>query len=165
MIQVIQELYAYNRWANERTFDAAAQLPAEALSRDLGNSFPSVLATLAHIVGAEWVWLTRWLGSSPKGPPTDVNVSTLEAVRGHWQSVEKDQARFVAGLDETAVTRPLTYVTFAGETFTQPLDQMLRHVVNHGTYHRGQVTTMLRQLGGQPVSTDLIRFYRDRATR
>jgi uncharacterized damage-inducible protein DinB len=92
-------------------------------------------------------------------------VSTLEAVRGHWQSVEKDQARFVAGLDETAVTRPLTYVTFAGETFTQPLDQMLRHVVNHGTYHRGQVTTMLRQLGGQPVSTDLIRFYRDRATR
>jgi uncharacterized damage-inducible protein DinB len=162
MIQEIQELYAYNRWANERTFEAAAKLPEEALARDLGSSFPSVLATLAHMAGAEWVWLTRWLGTSPPGGPTGWDVSTLESVRRHCQEVENDRARWIAGLDESSLTRPLTYRTFAGEPFTQPLEHMLRHVVNHGTYHRGQVTTMIRQLGGQPASTDLIRYYRER---
>lgn len=161
MIQEIRELYAYNRWANQRTFDAAAKLSPEALGKDLGSSFPSVLATLAHMAGAEWVWLERWLGSSPGGGPSDWDVSTLEAVRRHCQQVESDRERFLNGLDDRSIEKPLTYKTFAGETFTQPLSQMLRHVVNHATYHRGQVTTLLRQLGGQPVSTDLIRFYRE----
>jgi uncharacterized damage-inducible protein DinB len=161
MISEIRALYAYDRWATERTFQAASELDDEALSRDLGSSFPSVLATLAHMVAAEWVWLSRWRGSNPTGQPTHWDVSSLSAVRDRWREVEGDLSAFLAGLDEAALERPLTYRTFAGDTFTQPLSQMLRHVVNHSTYHRGQVTTMIRQLGGTPVSTDLIRFYRE----
>jgi uncharacterized damage-inducible protein DinB len=125
------------------------------------SSFPSVLATLAHMVGAEWVWLTRWRGGSPTSTPTDWDVSTLEAVRERWRQVDLELSEFVGGLDDAALERPLTYTTFAGEAFSQPLAQMLRHVVNHSSYHRGQVTTLLRQLGGTPASTDLIRFYRE----
>jgi uncharacterized damage-inducible protein DinB len=113
------------------------------------------------MVGAEWVWLTRWQGGSPTSVPSDWDVSTLGAVRDRWRRVERELSAFVDGLDASALERPLTYKTFAGETFTQPLSQMLRHVVNHSTYHRGQVTTLLRQLGGTPVATDLIRFYRE----
>jgi uncharacterized damage-inducible protein DinB len=159
--QEMRELYAYNRWASERAFEAASALSQEDLTRDLRNSFPSVLATLAHMVGAEWVWLTRWQGGSPTSVPNDWDVSTLGAVRDRWRRVERELSAFVEGLDASALERPLSYKTFTGESFTQPLSHMLRHVVNHSTYHRGQVTTLLRQLGGVPVSTDLIRFYRE----
>ncbi|MGH7889332.1 MAG: DinB family protein, partial [Thermodesulfobacteriota bacterium] len=65
-IERIQELYNYNAWANGQTFEAAAKLTSEQLHKDLGSSYRSVKGTLVHIVGAEWIWLRRWLGTSPK---------------------------------------------------------------------------------------------------
>ena len=70
---------------------------------------------------------------------------------------------FAAGLSEADWSREASYKTLAGKPFNTPLWQIVLHVVNHGSYHRGQVTNMLRQLGVKPVNLDLVRFYRENA--
>lgn len=163
MIDEIRDLYAYNRWANRRILDAAARLDPASFTKDLGGSFPSIRDTLAHVLGAEWVWLSRWRGESPTGLPSEWDLSTLEALRGRWAEVERDQRALVDGLAEEDLGRSIAYRNTRGDPFENTMGQMLRHVVNHSTYHRGQVVTMLRQLGAGAVGTDLIQYYRERA--
>lgn len=165
MIQELQELHSYNRWANGRMLDAVATLDEPLLSEDLGSSFPTLLETLAHMLTSEWAWLSRWQGVSPGAAPETWDLSSLEGLREQWEEVERDLAEFVAGLTEDSVQEVIQYRNWRGERFSQPLSHMLRHVVNHASYHRGQVTTLLRQLGGEPVPTDLILFYRERLPR
>jgi uncharacterized damage-inducible protein DinB len=155
----IFRLYEYTAWANARMLDAAEGLTADQFTRDLRNSFPSVRDTLAHIVGAEWVWLRRWHGESPsKGLPA-ADFPTVASLRERCAVVERERRPFLETLSEEGLSRPVSYRDFAGHDRTLPLVVTLQHVVNHGTYHRGQVTTLLRQLGATPVSTDLSRFF------
>ena len=158
----IRELYAFNRWANRRLLEAAAALDDDALARDLGSSFPSVLATLAHIVGADWAWLRRWAGESPRAAPAEWALTSLAAIRERWEEVEAERSAVLAELDDQALEREVDYRNMAGVAYTSRMDEMLRHVVDHSTYHRGQVVTMLRQLGATPPATGLIVFYRER---
>jgi len=142
--QDVATLYAYNRWANGRTLDAVEKLDPAAFLKNLGNSFASIHATLVHIAGAEWAWLRRWHGDSPSTLPTG-DFPTVASLRERFQSLDREREAFLAGVTE------------------EPLVQSMQHVVNHGTYHRGQVTTMLRQLGATPIGTDMSRFYLERA--
>jgi len=162
MIQVIRDLFAYTRWANGQILDAVAALDAEAYMRDLGSSFGSIHGTLAHIVGADWVWLQRWKGDSPRSLPEDMDLSTLEAVRRAWDAIQREREAILAGLDDADLSRTLEYRNTKGEPQRNTLIETFLHVVNHATYHRGQVVTMLRQVGVTPPSTDLIRYYRER---
>lgn len=160
-MEEIRELYAYNRWANRRILGAAAALEPEEFGKDMGSSFPSVRDTLVHILAAEWVWLARWQGSSPSGLPT-WNLATCDEVRKRWAEVESEQTAFVEALTEADRRRVIAYGDTSGRAWETELGHMLRHVVNHSSYHRGQVITMLRQLGAETVGTDLIRYYRER---
>ncbi len=164
-LETIRPLYDYNTWANYRMLDACNSLTDEQFTRELGSSFRSVRDTLAHIMGAEWVWLERWNGRSPGALPVAEQFPNLASVRAHWAGIERDLLRFVAGLTQADLERVGEYRTLKGGTFANPLWQTLQHLVNHGTYHRGQVTTMLRQLGAVPSSTDLIQFYRERSAK
>jgi uncharacterized damage-inducible protein DinB len=156
----IRELFRYNRWANRRVLAAVSRLDEDQFTRDLGSSFPSVRDTLVHVLAAEWVWLSRWNGVSPTDMPAGWRDSTYEGLRERWEVVGAEQLEFVATLDEGTLDRVIAYRTTAGEPFQAPLSQLLRHVVNHSSYHRGQVVTMLRQLGAEAPSTDLVLFYR-----
>jgi uncharacterized damage-inducible protein DinB len=161
--QDILTLFDYNAWANTRVLGVVESLPAEQFLRDLGNSFPSVRDTLAHILGAEWIWLRRWHGESPsKGLPA-AEFPTVASLRGRFSAVEGERRAFLDTVSEERLARPFTYRDMAGNQHALPLILSLAHVVNHGTYHRGQVTTLLRQLGATPVSTDMSRFFLDRA--
>ena len=162
MIDEIRELFAYTRWANRQILDAVAALDEEAYMRDLGCSFGSIHGTLAHIVGADWAWLQRWKGTSPRELPDDMDLSTLDAVRRTWDDIERERETFLAGLGDADLERTFDYRNMKGEPFRNTLGETLRHVVNHATYHRGQVVTMLRQVGASPPSTDMIRYYRER---
>jgi len=157
----IQELYEYNRWANARVLDAVSKLGTEDFTRDLKNSFRSVRDTLIHAMSAEWIWLTRWKGISPKAMvgPSPSDFPTAPILKNRWAEIERDQTEFVSGLTDESFKGTLSYTNTKGDSFKYPLWQMMSHVVNHSTYHRGQVTTMLRQLGAQPAGTDLITFY------
>ncbi|MGD2069435.1 MAG: DinB family protein [Gemmatimonadota bacterium] len=162
MIDDFRELYDYHRWANRRVLDAVGALDAVDFEREVGGSFGSIRATLVHTLGADWVWLARWRGTSPTALPGSWDLSTFDALRARWAGVEEEQRAFVEGLGEADAGRKLTYRNLAGEPFENTLAEMLRHVVNHATYHRGQVVTLLRQLGAEAVSTDLILYYRTR---
>jgi len=148
--------FAFNRWANEQAFAAAAALAATELTRDLGSSFPSVLETLRHLVSAEWVWLQRWKGVSPAGMQDSLRSAGFEGVRTYCREVAAVQADFVDNLQEIDLDVEIGYRNLRGDQLAYPLWHMLRHVVNHSSYHRGQVTTMIRQLGATAVSTDMI---------
>jgi uncharacterized damage-inducible protein DinB len=159
-VREILQLYEYNRWANHRVLDAASALWEEDFTRDLGSSFGSVRDTLVHILASEWIWLSRWEGRSPREIPHGWATSGYAELRSHWTDVEERQRRFVAELTDARLDEVVSYRNTSDEQFHAPLWQMLRHVVNHSTYHRGQVITMLRQLGAEACSTDLILFFR-----
>jgi uncharacterized damage-inducible protein DinB len=156
-------LYDYNSWANHRTLDSCAPLTQEQFTRDLGSSFRSVRDTLAHIYGAEWLWLERWHERIPNALPSAADLPDLEALRARWGELERNLEAYVDSLTPAEVQRVIKYKNTRGTPFEGPIGPMLSHVVNHGTYHRGQVVTLLRQLGAKPAATDLIAFYRERA--
>lgn len=160
----IRALYDYNAWANHRELDAAAQLSQEQFTRQLGSSFSSVRDTLAHICGAEWIWLERFEGRSPASIPDLAAIQTVDELRAHWAAQEARLLAYIRGLTQADLDRVLEYKTINFGVYKNPLWQSLQHVVNHGTYHRGQITTMLRQLGAKPILTDLMHFYRERAS-
>lgn len=159
-IDTLRELYDYNYWARDRQLEACAALTEEQFLRPTGNSFASVRDVLAHLAYAEWIWHERWCGKSPtKDDAREYAADTflnLEAVRVRWQGLEHDVRAYLAGLDERRLKQPLSYVNTRGEHFTYPLGDTLFHVVNHQTYHRGQITTLLRQLGAAAPAIDYL---------
>ena len=156
----IQELYGFNRWANARIFGAVSILPPEAFVHDLGSSYPSVRDTLVHIIWAEWIWLQRWKGSSPQIVFQPAEFRTFDAVKARWEELEAEQREFVDTLTYPALASAVAYTNLRGERWRYELWREMYHVVNHSSYHRGQITAMLRQLGAQAVSTDFL-HYRD----
>jgi uncharacterized damage-inducible protein DinB len=158
-------LFAYDAWANARALDACAKLSPEQFTRDLDSSFRSVRDTLAHIHGAQWIWLERFQGRSPGGLPSPQDFPDLAALRARWSEVEPELLLYVNALKVSDLETVVEYRTAKGTALSNPLWQSLQHLVNHGTYHRGQLTTLLRQLGATPVSTDMIAFYRERAAQ
>lgn len=160
----VETLLDYHYWARERLFRAVETLTEEQLRRPLGNSFPSVFDTLVHLCGADWIWRSRWEGVSPMAMPAPELYDDLGKVLAAWQQEERRIRTIVNRLGPDGVMRPIEYQGWDGKRQAQPFWQMFQHLVNHGSYHRGQVTTMLRQLGvPPPKSMDLIAFYRERA--
>jgi uncharacterized damage-inducible protein DinB len=154
------ELLEYHRWATNLTVGAVRALTPEQFTRDLGSSFPSVRDTLVHVFSADRAWLGRLEGQSPPRANAS-DYADLASLLEVWEPVLQRWPVLVASLGDPG--QLIDYKALAGEPFTNSLGQIVRHVVNHGTYHRGQVATMLRQLGAQAVSSDLIGFYRERS--
>ncbi len=156
-----RELFGYNAWANRLLFDAAAALSDELYHRDLKSSFGGLHGTLAHIVWAEQLWLCRWLGRSNPAVPQGRDLGSLAAVRARWEEVEAERRAFLHGLSDAGLAETRTVKPSTGGEFRHSLAEMVRHVVDHSSYHRGQVVTMLRQVGVAPPTTGLIYYYRN----
>ena len=155
-------LLDYHYWARDRALDAVERLTAEEFRRDLGNSFGSIRDTLVHLVFAEWFWCSRWEGATPEGQLTPDDFATVQDVRARWSEEERRVRAFVDRLGADGVDRVIDY-EHRGRPTGSVFSHMLQQIVNHGSYHRGQVTTMLRQLGAEPPrSQDLIAFHRRR---
>jgi len=158
----IVTLYEFNAWANRRVMSAAETLTAEQFTKELGSSFGSVRDTLAHIFGVEWVWLERLQGRSPSGIPDAKEFSDVELLRSRWTEQEARLLAYARKITQDELDEVMAYKTLSFGPSRNARWQMLQHVVNHGTYHRGQVVSMLRQLGAKGVGTDLITFYREK---
>jgi uncharacterized damage-inducible protein DinB len=159
----LRTLVDFNYWARDRMLAAVEPLSPEQYTKDMGNSFKSLRDTLVHMYSAEWVWLTRWQGTSPTAPIPFDRFANLAELSAAWRELESRIRSLVDGLDDAGLERELDYRLMNGQPGRSVFWHMLQHVVNHGTYHRGQVVTMLRQLGLPPgKSTDLIAFYRER---
>jgi uncharacterized damage-inducible protein DinB len=156
--QDIELLYRYDRWANDLVFGCASKLTAEQFTRDLQSSHRSVRDTLAHIVAAEWIWLKRWLGTSPAALFDPAEFPDVASLSSKLREVEEDQSQFIETLTDDSLAALIAYKNTKGERWEYPLGRMMQHVVNHSSYHRGQVTTMLRQLGAEALPVDLLYF-------
>ena len=157
-------LLDYHYWARDRMLDAVEALTPEQYTKDLGNSFKSVRDTVVHTYFAEWLWYSRWTGSSPSSPLAPEHFPDVAAIRAVWKSQGEKVRLFVQILaTSNQLDRVFKYRMMNGDEAESVFWQMLQHVVNHASYHRGQVTTMVRQLKGTPPqSMDLIAFYRER---
>jgi len=158
----MRDLFAFNAWANHRVLAAVETLTTDQFTKPLGSSFSSVRDTLAHICGVEWVWLERMEGRSPSAIPAATEYPDVAALRSRWAQTEKHWLEYVSRLDQAELDEAVDYTTLSFGASRDVRWQMMQHVVNHGTYHRGQVIAMLRQLGAKGASTDLIAFYRER---
>ena len=144
---------AYNRWANHRLLRSAAALPSEAFSKDMGGSFGSVQGTLLHLLWAEWGWLHHWQhGSFVPDFPLD-DFATVAALEESWLELEKAQLAFIEPLTDADLLG-----THAVDEYLYTLGELIHHLLNHSTYHRGQVALLLRQLDQKPPSTDFRLF-------
>ncbi len=150
----------YDEWATNQLLDAAAKLDPAGFRKDLGTSFQSVHGTLVHVYGAQVVWLTRWKGSSPGGLIPPGEVPTLAELRKRWAELYIELRDYIRPLTNEQLHAPLPYKDLSGNPWAQLQYQQIQHLMFHSMYHRGQVVTLLRQLGQTPPHTDLILYYR-----
>jgi uncharacterized damage-inducible protein DinB len=148
----------YNAWANERLYGMAATLSDEAFKRDVGVFFKSLHGTLNHLLVADRIWMRRLTGEGEHPNRLDAilfeDLAPLQAAR-----VAEDQRilRYVEGLPAAEFERPLEFRTLKGASMTQPIGELLAHVFNHQTHHRGQAHAILTQVGVlEPEPLDLL---------
>lgn len=155
-------LLDYNYWARDRVFSSVDTLSAEQLRRPLVSSFPSILDTLTHMYSGESLWYQRWTGHPSPARPDLSGLADVPAVRAAWAPLERQIRDLVGGLGADGLMRTVEYKALTGQVVASPYWQMIAHVVNHGSYHRGQIATMCRKVGGAPVkSMDMVVFFRE----
>ncbi|MBY0612240.1 MAG: DinB family protein [Beijerinckiaceae bacterium] len=154
---------AYNRWANERIYAAAAEVSLEDLRRDCGAFFKSVLGTLNHLVVTDRLWLARFNGDvAPPYTLDHILFDELEPLRKARIAEDDRIVAFVDRQSESSLFEPVTYRTVTNPmTISQPLAPALDHFFNHQTHHRGQVHALLTRLTGAAPSVDLILLQRE----
>ena len=150
----VVELYEYNRWAHERILGAAEKVAPDRYSETLPGSFPSLRATLEHMLAAEVIWLSRWEGHSLGEPPDYGGCSDVDSLRTIWDSFWHRQFSFLRDMNEEDLGKLIAIRTRSGIETVQALSDTLIHVVNHSSYHRGQAVSQIRQLGVIPETTD-----------
>jgi uncharacterized damage-inducible protein DinB len=156
----------YNRWANARLYEAAAKLPGDSCRKDVGLFFKSVHGTLNHILAADRIWMRRLDGKGPL--PARLNEIQHEEFAALRQAREAEDERimgYIQGLGAGDLEKVLDYTNTRGQRFQDPLWQILPHLFNHQTHHRGQAHTGLSILtGAEPPSLDLIWMMRAKTT-
>ena len=153
-LDLVRGLYDYHRWANRRLFDVAAALGEDLAARDVGKqfSFPTIKRMFGHLYGADWVWLSRWKGTSPTKLP-GAEFATLASIRAPWDELEKEQQAFVEALTASDLTREVAFKNTEGKPFKVTLWPLLQHVPNHATHHRSEIATMITMISGSPPDT------------
>lgn len=155
--------FDYTRWATMLLVDACRKLSTEEIERDLKSSHGGILGTLRHIYFADRIWYGRFAGAAA---PTMQEIKaesatmSLDALASAWPPLIRQFQGWIVDTGDDGLLQPFSFRTMAGDAYTMPRYRALLHVVNHATMHRGQIMTMLRQLGHAPPSTDLLFYYR-----
>lgn len=156
-IKEVETFFAYDLWANRRLLAAAALVPAEAFTRELGASFGSLRGTLLHILWGEKRWLHFWTSGTILPDALLDDFPNAGAVGDAWTQLERARTAFLSELTDGRLDAP---ILVHDRQFQ--LGELIQHVVNHSTYHRGQVALLLRQLGHVPPATDYRVFLSER---
>ncbi|MEK7264302.1 MAG: DinB family protein [Bacteroidota bacterium] len=158
----INELFAYNIWANNRTLESVAQLSEEHYFADAKSSHGGIHGTLVHLFGAHKVWLERWQGKSDAKLIHQHEIASLDEIKKLWAELIAGTQQYFENFTEEKLTATYTITTTKGEVFIHTYTQMFQHLINHSSYHRGQIAGMVRQLGYKPLGTDLIVYHRQK---
>lgn len=154
----LTEIYAYNYWANKRYLAVTETLPQQQLFLKHGHSWESVHAVLVHMMSSERMWPQRWRGE--KGEFLDAqDFPTALSIREYWLNVEENMLAFLASQTEGSLGNPTTYTNPKGETFTLPLWQMMAHVPNHNTHHRGELAAMFALMNVPHPEEEMVQYF------
>ena len=156
--QVIRSLYRYSAWANGRILDTAAGLEAEQFLAPAGPGGESIRDTLVHTLCAQWLYLERWQGRSPRAMPAPSEFPDLARVRARWNEIERATGDFVEAVTDVRLAAPVQYENLQGVRWVYPLWQQMFHQVNHATQHRAEAAMMLTQAGRSPGLLDYLYF-------
>jgi len=160
MKEHLLELLDYHYWAMRKTLSRIAALPGEIYREPLVSVFPSLSHVVKHLHDAEQIWCNRI--SEGAYSPSESDLNDVREATAAFDRVERDIGRFARAQDPHKVIR---YRNSKGEEYANSLAEIIYHLVNHGTYHRGNITAMLRQLGHQGVATDYIVYLREKAAK
>lgn len=162
--ELIKNLFRYNSWANGRILETLESVPEESYFRDLKSSHGGLHGTMNHMIFAQEVWLLRWTGQSIDPAYATVKRSnTFGALRREWDRIEAETASYLAStLSDGLLLETFDIRNSRGDTFIHSYGDSMVHLLNHSTYHRGQLAGMMRQLGISPPGTDFILFTRER---
>ncbi len=154
----ITEIYQYNYWANKRYLAVAETLTQEQLFHKHGHSWESVHAILVHMMSSEQMWPQRWRGEQiilldAKDFPT------AESILNTWLKVEENILAFLANQSDESLQKPTSYTNPKGETFTLPLWQMMAHVPNHNTHHRGELAAMFALMNIAHPEEEVVQYF------
>lgn len=160
MYTLLQHLQ-YNYWANEKISGFVTAANQELFTQETPSSFNTLQKTLLHVWDAEFIWLKRIQGESLTDfPSKNFNGNRIDVINGLLSS-SKNLIQLIADSSPDINGKIIRYKNMKGEEFSTDVEGIMMHVVNHGTFHRGQVITMLRSLGYTQVSsTDLITYLR-----
>jgi uncharacterized damage-inducible protein DinB len=164
-LQEIKTLVAYSAWATNRIFEALEALSPEETMRDMKSSHGSIHGTLTHLIGAEKMWLSRMSGTPDKATIKPTDVPTVADVKTTWEQTGFALAKFLGLQTDKKLEDTFGFLTLTGEQFTYRYGEALQHVVNHSTFHRGQVVALMRQMGHKPPDTGLTIFIRETRKR
>ena len=162
MKELLRQYAQYNLWANKLMIDVLLKLEDGAVDQEITSSFPSLRRTVMHTWAAESIWLQRLqLVEHPVWHGDDLTITFEDACK-RWQNDSVGLIQFVEKqYDDRALEHVLQFYDRSKASHKMPVHQVLHHVFNHSTYHRGQLVTMLRQLGLTKIpSTDFVAFAR-----
>ena len=149
----------YNRWANRRLYAVAAEVTDAQYREERGAFFGSLRGTLNHLLVGDRVWLNRFTGEGVNPPSLDTILHDgFTELRAARETEDERIIRFTEALDEARLDKPFAYHTMAGSPVELPLGQLLAHVFNHQTHHRGQAHTLLTQFGRCVPALDFVYF-------
>ena len=161
MKELLTQYAAYNIWANSQFIKLILSLTEEQQQQEIVSSFPSLYKTMLHIWDAETIVWQRIKLQEQIVPPSATPNLAIQVIADGWQQQSKLWNDWVANASDVQLEHVFAYQNSKREQFKQPVWQMLQHVFNHGTYHRGQLVTMLRQLGIDKVpQTDFLIWIR-----
>lgn len=157
-VSVLRAHLDYTAWASGLLVNAAAGLSEDELARDFATSEKNVLNTLVHTFAADRIWLSRVKGETPAAFLTDAD-RHLSVLEKDWPALLDAWKQWAAALTDATACADIAY-TVRDAVWHQPAWEIVLHVVNHGTHHRGQVSGFLRAMGHAPPPLDLVRYYR-----
>ena len=163
MQQHFETMAAYNAWANERLYDVVAELSEAQINKNLASFFGSLMGTLNHILVGDLVWMGRLDNGGRKPESLDAILHTdFDSLREDRHATDRRITNIVGGLTDQDMAGRISFQTMAGQQCNDLLSEVLTHVFNHQTHHRGQCHTMLSLLGKEAPPLDLIYYIRER---
>lgn len=162
MKELLKDYTKYNIWANERICRILETLPDDILDKELKSSFGTIRKTIYHIWDAEAIWNKRLSGKSLKQWPSETFKGSFEEFKTDFLAGSGKLFMYVINKDSKQFEQNLAYKNIKGEAFSNKIEHIIQHVVNHSTFHRGQIIAMLRIEGVTEVfTTDFIAFARE----
>jgi uncharacterized damage-inducible protein DinB len=142
----------FMRWGDSQMILAARSVNDEGYYREQGMSLGSIHKLMVHAMAAQWIWLCRWRGETPDRIETSDDYPTRQALEQHWPLVHAAMFDFFGLQSSRGLEKIVEYRNTRGEVFAVPLYELILHVVDHATYHRGQLNSMIKRAGGTPVT-------------